>query len=525
MKIKKKLLLIILAFALTPIIAISLAFYTIGVGALKEQIKEDHYKAVSAVDTTIFVVVSDMVNIAFTAVPEIIHIIEENNEQQEIIKERLKERLNIIDQTNVPGIGTGRGLGYQIVILTDEQGNILARSNIVEGVKKEVSQKGHILYLDEERQEKWNHPENFGIALENALRGESDARKIIFDAAFLRREGYRHLVDEYGFKEMMGLTAFQPVFGQDGKQIGMLLLVTILNNNHTAIGAIHAITGSEFTAITPTGEIIASYFVNPPTPDAEIVRKAKERIEAMIRREKKPTGEDSVFYTKERIYLRHCLGKVVFRGAKIGTCYINGNPVAFEELEERAYRLNLIAEVDSDFKYVSIRGIAYDLTAYDQLMSAQARSFATVFLLTFLVVGGLGLTMAKRITLPIVNFTKEIQEIEKQGFGRKKIEIKTGDEIEDLANSFNSMSETIAQSYKDIEEQKNVLEIRVDAKTKTLKELADTLDKQVKEKTRTLQERINELERLHKTTIDREIRMVEMKKEIEELKQKLGEAA
>lgn len=516
MKIKNKLLLIILTLSLIPAIAISLVFYTIGVGTLKEQIRTAHYEAVAAVDALIFVVVSDMVNIAFTAAPKIADLIELQNQ------EALIEKLNNIDQMNMPGIGTGRGLGYQIAIVTDEMGNIIARSNIVKGDEIGVSQKGHILYLDENKQERWNEPENFRIAFENALVKRPDTRKIIYDANFLKREGYSHLINEYGFKEMMGLTAFQPILNKQGKQIGILILITILNNNHAATGAINAITGAEFTSITPTGEIIASYFVNPPVPTPEIVRMAKERADKMVQGIKEPRGQDTVFYTKERVEIRICPGIIVFKGEEIGTCYVNGKIVSFEELEKNSYRFHFIAEVDPNLKYVSIRGIAYDLKDHDILITGQTRYFTIVFLFTYLIIGGLSLIIAKKTTSPILEFTKKIQEIEKQGFG-EKVEIKTGDEIEDLANSFNSMSEKIAQNYKETTEQKNLLEIKVNEKTKELRDLADSLDKQVKEKTQDLQGKLEELERFHKITIDRETKMIELKKEITELKQRLRE--
>jgi len=513
MKIKDKLLLTTITLALVPAITIGIVFYIININTLKRQIESAHYEAVSAVDTLIFVVVSDMVNISFTATPKIAEFIEKKNYQA------INEKLNLIDQMNDPNIGTGRGLGYHVSIVTDENGNILARSNVIEGVKKEISQKGHIFYLDEEKTKKWDYPENLGIALSNVLKGKLDARKIIYNQEFLRREGYEHLIDKYGFKEMMGLTAFQPIFNQENKQIGVLILITILNNNQAAIGAINAITGTEFTAITPAGEIMSSFFINPPVPTLEIIEKAKQRAEEMRKGIKDKKGKDSVFYTKERIYLKSCPEKIIFKDGE-GVCYVAGKIIPYEKLEERTYRFHFISEVDPNFKYVSIRGIAYDLTDHDLLINAQIIPLIITFLITFLFISALALILAKKGTDPILKFTKEIQEIEKEGFS-KKIDIKTGDEIEILIHSFNNMSKKIAQNYKEIEEQKDVLAIRVEAKTKELKELADGLEKQVKEKTKDLQKRVDELEKFHNATIDRELKMIELKKEITELKERL----
>lgn len=525
MKLKNKLLLIILITALSPVIAIGLVFYIIGVSVLDRQIEKAHLEAVTAVDSTIAVVVSDMVNIAFTASHKLAHIIEKEKLAINPDFSGLKKELVSIDQTNVPNIGTGRGLGYHIVIVTDEKGYVLARSNVVEGgVITNISQKGHILYLDEEKQQKWNYPENFNIALNKALRGQSDSRKIIYNQEFLKREGYDYLADKYRFKNMMGLTAFQPIFSEkeENKQIGVLIIITILNNNHLAIGAINTITGAEFTAIAPAGEIMASFFINSPTPTQEMINMAKQRADQMAKGTKETTGEDSIFYTKERIYLKPCPGIIFFEQGK-GVCYISEEIrqiIPYEALEERAYRLHFISEVDTDFQYVSMRGIAYDLTDYDYLIAAQTRYFGMIFLFAFLIVLLISLVTARKTTTPIVKFTEEIQKIEKEGFG-KKINIKTGDEVEILVESFNNMSGKLAQNYEEMREQKDILAVQVEAKTKELRELADGLDKQVQEKTKELQERIEELEKFQRTTVDRELKMIELKKEIAELKERL----
>lgn len=515
MQIKDKLLLLILSLAIIPIIAVSIVFYTISIGTLRRQIQEAHYESVSAVDTLISVIVNDMANIAFTSAPKIAHLIEKGEMKE------LKEKLNTIDQTNIQNIGTGRGLGYQIVIVTDRNGNILGRSNIVEGAEREISQKGHILFLDERKEIRWNYSENFGIAFNNAAQGNLDTRKIIYNEEFLRREGYDHLINKYGFGEMMGLTAFQPILDEKNQeQIGILILITILNNNYNAIGAINVITGAEFTAITPTGRVVASYFINPPTINPDIIKMAEKRAEEIRQKIKEPRGRETIFYTKERILLKACPGIIMFEGDETGNCYYNGKIILPEELIEKPYRFHFIAEVDQDFKYVSIRGIAYELTYFDTLLATQTKYSIITFLITFLIIGTISLIATQRVVSPILNFTKEIQQIKKEGFG-KKINIKTGDEIETLANSFNSMSEKLAQNYQELNEQKDILEIRVNAKTKTLKEIAENLDKQVQEKTKVLQDRLEELEKFHKTTIGRELKMIELKKEIAELKEKL----
>lgn len=71
---------------------------------------------------------------------------------------------------------------------------------------------------------------------------------------------------------------------------------------------------------------------------------------------------------------------------------------------------------------------------------------------------------------------------------------------------------------KDLEEARATLEIRVKARTRELEELAAGLEQKVKERTRELQERVEELERIHRLTVGRELKMIELKEEIAKLK-------
>ena len=55
-----------------------------------------------------------------------------------------------------------------------------------------------------------------------------------------------------------------------------------------------------------------------------------------------------------------------------------------------------------------------------------------------------------------------------------------------------------------------------------VKALQENLEKKVKKRTKELQERVEELERFHKLTVGRELKMVELKEEIENLKKGRG---
>jgi len=66
----------------------------------------------------------------------------------------------------------------------------------------------------------------------------------------------------------------------------------------------------------------------------------------------------------------------------------------------------------------------------------------------------------------------------------------------------------------EIEEVKIILDIRVRAKTRQFQEEAQNFEDKFKQKTKELMERLNELERFHRLTVGRELKMIELKKEL-----------
>jgi len=138
-----------------------------------------------------------------------------------------------------------------------------------------------------------------------------------------------------------------------------------------------------------------------------------------------------------------------------------------------------------------------------------------LFLILFLIVERSIISPFKKIVL--------VSEKARKGNLDVKIDLKSKTEVGELSDILNEMFRDLKNSYLAIEESKNILEIRVRAATRDLRELTENLDKQVKEKTKEFREKAEEAEKFNKLAVGRELKMIELKKEIERLKKELEE--
>jgi HAMP domain-containing protein len=145
------------------------------------------------------------------------------------------------------------------------------------------------------------------------------------------------------------------------------------------------------------------------------------------------------------------------------------------------------------FSISSISNILNDILVTVSLLSAVIICVLAVFL--FFTV--------KMFTKPIgeiLEGTKKVAE----GMLDTTITIRSRDELGRLAESFNDMTKDLRDSKDRIEQYNRTLEEKVDSRTKEL------------------QEKNQELDRFNRLAVGRELRMIELKKTVQELKERLS---
>ncbi|MDP3057810.1 MAG: HAMP domain-containing protein [bacterium] len=150
------------------------------------------------------------------------------------------------------------------------------------------------------------------------------------------------------------------------------------------------------------------------------------------------------------------------------------------------------------------------------------------FCVSILVIGFFLILFLRKTVVPITNLRNAAINIGK-GDLDIKIAVEASDEVGELASAFNEMVIKLKGSYlileqkvkertKDLETERGSLEKKVKERTADLEKLKEGLEETVAKRSEELNKKLTELERVNKLMVGRELKMVELKKENEELK-------
>ncbi len=177
---------------------------------------------------------------------------------------------------------------------------------------------------------------------------------------------------------------------------------------------------------------------------------------------------------------------------------------------------NLIAPIRVGGQRVGSYDMQLSLEA-EQLLIDQRRkeAFMTVAVSMIAIIIILLILLEKIVIIPINDIIKGLNIIGEGNLNRR-IDLRSNDEIGELAEGVNRMCLRLKNSHE-------ILERKVFKRTKDLEYLKKSLEKEVEKRTKELKEKMGELEEFNELATGRELKMIELKKEIEELKKIISE--
>lgn len=161
--------------------------------------------------------------------------------------------------------------------------------------------------------------------------------------------------------------------------------------------------------------------------------------------------------------------------------------------------------------------IDFSLTSTQILIREALWRYLFVAFAILTLFGSVMIIILRSIVDPIKKITIGCENVKKGNFDTE-LKISSRTEVGELAEAFNEMIKDIKESHDKLKEAREVLEIRVGARTQELQDLTESLEIQVKERTKDLQEKIRQLEAFNRSVVDRELKMSELKDEIKKLK-------
>lgn len=286
-----------------------------------------------------------------------------------------------------------------------------------------------------------------------------------------------------------------PIMDSEGEFIGFILIhFSSEYLNKILLGEMQleegAITGQKFVLEQKTAEM---YLVNR---NRLMITPSRFTEHAILNQKVDTEPVKKCFENKEEFtgdYVNY-LDKKVF-GASM--CFLG-------------YDMILLVEIGEDELFTHLKKERNDI------IIAGIFAFLASIILAFL--------LARIFLKDLMGIVAVAKEIVKGNFS-VRAKIRSKDELRDLAESFNEMLDSIEESRKklkeaeiELKETNKSLEKRVQSRTAELERLKGDLEKNVDQKTAELQKKLIELEKFKELTIGRELRMITLKKQVEDLK-------
>jgi len=152
---------------------------------------------------------------------------------------------------------------------------------------------------------------------------------------------------------------------------------------------------------------------------------------------------------------------------------------------------------------------------YEQLQP----SFYIVIFFLIIFVFFFGLATGQNLSSPLKKLLDKATELSK-GDLSSRVYLETKDELSELANIFNKIAEELQVSHDQEANVEKSVGIKVKAKTQELEEIISALEQKVKNRTIELERLIKESDRLQETVKNKEAESDQLKKELNDFKQK-----
>jgi methyl-accepting chemotaxis protein len=199
---------------------------------------------------------------------------------------------------------------------------------------------------------------------------------------------------------------------------------------------------------------------------------------------------------------------------------LKSTEIDYREIEyegERAIEIVMPIEELSGDHVFSMRYIV-SFESFSQQMFVMYRDIGISFLIVFILVTLISIPFYSNITKPINKLTNLTKKIREGDLAVKADFVNSGsDEIGELAENFNVMVDELRQSKeKGVEEQKRVEE-ELKRRVKEIQDEKERLkeeNKEIGDKLSKLEIKNKELEKTNKFMVDRELKMVELKKKL-----------